>query len=118
MTIEQICIFRCCECGKTYNKHPGHCKCADNNRPGKIIGPFTLISSEANGWKVRCNLCTEYKLINTSNLSRQKSCGCVPRWIRILEINNVDNTAKTFCKRCSKYSVYELPILEWCCDEN
>ncbi len=112
--INKVTRYVCSECHKEYKENPSTCSCALSNKPGKVVGPFKLLSSENGGWKCECIFCTQVKFVHSSNLKRQTSCGCVPRSIRI---QTFDQYSVTFaCTKCREIQTTTLPVLEWCCD--
>lgn len=115
MTIEEVTKYRCSLCKKEFNSHPGICNCINRNQPGKIIGPFTLLSKNNGSWKCQCNICSQTKNVHSSNIRRQNSCGCAPRWIEIIEVNK--DKIRYKCRKCNQSIVSPLPVFEWCCGE-
>lgn len=114
--IEEIIRYRCTRCGKEFDDEVIKCPCESRLEEGKVVGPFTLIEKERGGWKVKCNLCTQYATIHSSNLNRQKSCGCVPRHIRVVDITG--DKVRLNCIKCNSTVIESLPVLEYCCDDS
>jgi DNA-directed RNA polymerase subunit RPC12/RpoP len=114
--IEELTIYKCTNCGKTYDTDPVRCDCNKKRVPGKVIGPFKLKEAMLQGrWKVQCLLCTQIKTIHGSNLLRQKSCGCAPKSVDIMHVT--PDFLRYQCKRCGRTTSTNLPVFEWCCND-
>ena len=61
-----------------------------------------------------CLLCDCSKDIHYTALKRQKSCGCKPKWIEILDMS--EEYVRYRCTKCNKKISDELPILTFCCE--
>jgi rubredoxin len=109
--------FKCTKCGKVYeNEAPPSCVCEISLQPGKIVGTFQLLAKmEDRNWNVICLLCGLETKINSSNMKRQKSCGCKPRHIDLIDMSA--DSARYKCRKCRTSYTEETPILLWCCTE-
>ena len=116
MTINQVTRYECSSCKKLYAHSVSHCACENKNREGKVEGPFRLIEKVGGRWKCECILCTGIKEVHVSNLKRQSSCGCLPRHIRLVTIT--PERVKYHCNKCGKEVSEDLPITQWCHDNN
>ena len=117
--IEEITIYKCTVCGKTYTDKVTECTgCSNRIVVGQIVGPFRVIKKLAvtGKYRVECLLCGFEKEILSSNLKRQSSCGCKPRHIEILHIT--EHKVRYHCRRCLDNRAEELPIFTYCCTED
>jgi hypothetical protein len=112
----EVTQYKCTKCGKLWSSVPVECTCARKYEPGQQINVFKLVERSEVGrtWRVICLLCDCYTDISTSNLRRQKSCGCCPKHIEPLSIN--DEFVRYKCNKCFSYKSEKLPVEEWCCD--
>ena len=110
---EEIIAYRCKRCGKQYDVHPGVCTCEAKNHPGKHVGAFILLEQINGRWKVQCKVCNMIKEVHSSNLKRQKTCGCAPRGIDVIHIQD-DNI--TYRCKCTELVHDKLPLDEWHCE--
>ena len=113
--IQEISAWKCDKCERVYFDRPASCTCTKEITDGNVVGCFRIIS-KSNGRKfsATCLLCGLDTEIDTSNIRRQKSCGCKPKYCDVL--SNTDAEVRYRCKRCGKILVSELPIMVWCCE--
>jgi hypothetical protein len=108
--------FKCVRCDKVYHdKHPDRCVCRSPYEEGLMIGPFKITGAKVDEkLPVICLLCDSSKEIHYTALKRQKSCGCKPRWITIIDIS--EQFVRYRCIKCSQTHTEELPVLQYCCE--
>lgn len=117
--IEEIIIYKCSKCGKTYEKKPTECEgCSNRIEVGSVVGPFRVVKKlgVTGKFRVECLLCGFEKDILNSNLKRQSSCGCKPRHIEILGITK--DKVRYHCRRCFTHRTDTVPVLVFCCTED
>ena len=80
-------------------------------QPGDIINGFLLVSyaRTQHVWKVQCLFCLEYDLVGRTNITRQKSCGCIKSGTLLVNsFNNAKHTCECECRECGLTSTYSL----------
>jgi hypothetical protein len=114
--LTEIKAWKCEKCQRIYFDKPAACSCVAEISQGNLIGCFKVINRN-NGRKltVTCLLCGLDTEVDSSNIRRQKSCGCKPKHIDIL--SNTEQEVRYRCKKCTKTHVEGLPAMEWCCEE-
>jgi hypothetical protein len=83
---------------------------------GEQFGPFIIkkfISKEE--LQVQCLLCGSFHKMKYNNVKKQHSCGCKPRHIVILEID--ENKFIYTCKKCGRNTITNPPVVIYCCEE-
>ena len=108
--------FKCVRCNKIYHElTPDKCICRSPYEVGNRIGPFKIIGSKVEDKiPVLCLLCDGSKDLHYTAIKRQKSCGCKPAWITILDIS--EEYVRYRCSKCGKSVAEELPVLSFCCE--
>lgn len=117
MTLVPIICYRCSECERIYEEKPTRCVCERTVFiKGERFGPFVIINAVGEQEvKVRCILCDTVSTKHYSNIRKQTSCGCKPKYIEPIEL-----TEEIFvyrCKRCGKIVTKRLPIVSYCCED-
>jgi len=115
MAFKRIEQYECSLCGKKWDTSRQHCSCEKNMSPGSILGSFRLINRQGRRWKVTCLLCGMECVIDYANIFKQKSCGCKPRHVFLLNVS--EGYVRYRCDRCQENFVQTVPVLEWCCND-
>ena len=114
--LERLDTWKCTKCKRLYHEELKFCQCEGEISVGHTVGVFKILTKN-NGRKleVTCILCGLDTEIDTSNIRRQKSCGCKPRHIDV--INSSEKEIRYTCRKCGKSHVVDVPVFSWCCDE-
>jgi len=108
-------VFKCTTCDRLYFTLPVECSCHNKIVKDNVIGPFKLLEKEdEDKWKVVCRLCDMIKVIHRTNVKRSASCGCKPRHINIILINQ--SKVKYRCQKCNSTIETSYPVIDWCCN--
>jgi hypothetical protein len=112
----EVQSFKCSRCSKIYHElHPDKCICRSPYEVGNIIGPFKIIGAKVDEKiPVICVLCDCSKDLHYTAIKRQKSCGCKPKHIEVIE--STEDFIRYKCNKCGKTVSDELPILHYCCE--
>lgn len=106
-------VHKCSLCGKEYLIKPPTCSCQSLFVKDAIIGWAKLVENKVNTTvKVQCLICGEQKDILYYNISRQKSCGCVPRGIDILGLTQFEIRYR--CRKCGDVLIDTIPTKVGC----
>jgi hypothetical protein len=110
MTIEKMLIYYCSRCGKKFPLPTKRCDCEKE----EILSWAKLLSEKdsANYVKVQCLICGREKTVAYYNIVKVKSCGCVPRNIIVISVNETE--VRYQCNKCGDISIEKLPCTPSC----
>lgn len=114
---ETLTSYRCVRCNKVYHSDPpDKCICRSPYEIGNLLGPFKITGAKDEDGKIPvvCLICDCSKDIHYTGLKRQKSCGCKPKWIDVLDIS--EEFVRYRCSKCGQISTDELPVINYCCE--
>lgn len=118
MAWKQILVFKCTECERTYEVLPTECICVKQRfYKGRPVGSFIIESppDQSGDIEVVCILCGMTTRIHYTNVKKQVSCGCKPKYIELLAVDK--EVIRYRCKRCNSVHNVIPPIVTYCCEE-
>lgn len=119
MPVTPVICWKCTECERIYTEEPQYCVCERQVYvEGEQFGPFVIFNKiDRVNIRVKCLLCDSFHVIRYNNIKIQKSCGCLPKHVEIVEIK--EQVVTYTCRRCGKTQSAKMPIVMYCCeDEN
>jgi len=118
MPLEKIVQYRCTICNRTYSNFCTECEyCKSLYVEGDYKYNFKIVKRLGKRrFLVECQLCGKEVGLSQVAISKgQKSCGCIPRNITIVDFNVREHTLKYLCAGCGQVNYTELPVKTWCC---
>ena len=105
-------VYKCNKCGKEYPKKPKICSC-EHILVGKIIKWAKILTEkESNTVKVKCLICHSEKDIIFTNITKQQSCGCLKRNIKLVSVNETE--VRYQCRKCGDITMEKTPCRPCC----
>lgn len=118
MPWQQIVGFKCTDCGRFYETLPNECICVKAVfYKGRLSGSFIIEGppDDSGIVQVTCVLCGMTTNIHYTNIKKQISCGCKPKYIRMLKVTK--DIVQYKCDKCQSVTNAVPPIVVYCCEE-